>query len=103
MFVNFNFSDFINEMIEEYTIEIKTGNNIQKQIIQAPPEMAKRHFIDLSKQAYQSNQPIRIRFYKDEEIYNQYRNETKTLNYYIQFANNIYMKAFEEEFKDNVD
>lgn len=52
MFFDFNFT---NMSIEDYILEIKTGNNIQRQRLQAPPEIAGAQFKSLCQEVCNSN------------------------------------------------
>lgn len=98
MFINFGFEDFGEP--EVYTIEIKMGNQTQKQKLQGAGQMVMLHFMQLLEQTGRSNQPVRLKISKEEEIWNQFRNEMKTIENFIQFANKKYMEAFPEEFKE---
>lgn len=98
MFINFGFEDFGEQEI--YTIEVKMGNQMQRQRLQGAGEMVALQFIQLLEQAGKSNQPVRLKISKDEEVWNQFRKELKNVEAYIQFANKKYMEAFPEEFKE---
>lgn len=95
MFINFGFED-----IETYIIEIKIGNQIQRQSLQGNSEMVQLQFIQLLEQASHSDQPVRVRFSKEEEIWVQSQQKLKNNINYIQFANKKYMGAFPDEFKE---
>ena len=98
MFINFGFEDFGEQEI--YTIEVKMGNKMQRQRLQGAGEMVALQFIQLLEQAGKSNQPVRLKISKEEEIWNQFRQELKNIENYIQFANKKYMENFPEEFED---
>lgn len=98
MFINFGFEDFGEQEI--YTIEIKMGNQMQKQRLQGDSQMVMLQFVQLLEQTAKSNQPVRLKISKEEEIWNQFRQELKNIENYIQFANKKYMEAFPEEFKE---
>lgn len=98
MFINFGFEDFGEQEI--YTIEVKMGNQMQRQRLQGAGETVALQFIQLLEQAGKSNQPVRLKISKEEEIWNQFRQELKNIENYIQFANKKYMEAFPEEFKE---
>lgn len=95
MFINFGFED----NLEIYILEIKMGNNIQRQQLQGTPDMVQLQFMQLMQEVGNSNQPIRLRIIKQEEIWNQYSQSRKILENYIQFANKSYMNSFASEFK----
>ena len=98
MFINFGFEDFDEQEI--YTIEIKMGNQMQRQRLQGDSQMVILQFMQLLEQTAKSNQPVRLKISKDEEVWNQFRKELKNVEAYIQFANKKYMEAFPEEFKE---
>lgn len=93
---NFGFED----IMEDCILEIKLGNQIQKQRMSAPREIIEQQFIGLMQETAQNQQPIKIKLIKQEEIWNQRLNQNKLLDNYIQFANKRYMEAFPEEFKE---
>lgn len=97
MFFDFNFT---NMSIEDYVLEIKTGNNIQRQRLQAPPEIAETQFKALCQEVFNANQPIRVKISRIEQVWNQFKNEYKPLEVSAQIANKHYMDAFPDEFKD---
>ena len=94
----FNFG-FDNE-IEECIIEIKIGNQVQRQRIQGLVEMIQMQFIQMLQEVGHSDQPIRIKLIKEESIWNQYNQQFKKLENSIQFANKKYMQIFPDEFKE---
>ena len=95
MFINFGFED----NLEIYILEIKMGNNIQRQQLQGTSDMVQLQFMQLVREVGNTNQPIRLRIIKQEEIWNQYSQSRKILENYIQFANKSYMNSFAREFK----
>lgn len=95
MFINFGFED----NLEIYILEIKMGNNIQRQQLQGTSDMMQLQFMQLVREVGNTNQPIRLRIIKQEEIWNQYSQSRKILENYIQFANKSYMNSFASEFK----
>ena len=98
MFINFGFEDF--DEPEIFTIEVKMGNQIQKQRLQGDSQMVMLQFMQLLEQTAKSNQPVRLKISKEEEIWSQFRKQIKTIENFIQFANKKYMEAFPEEFKE---
>lgn len=95
MFINFGFED----NLEIYILEIKMGNKIQRQQLQGTSDMVQLQFMQLVREVGNTNQPIRLRMIKQEEIWNQYSQSRKILENYIQFANKSYMNSFASEFK----
>lgn len=98
MFINFGFEDFDEQEI--YTIEIKMGNQMQRQRLQGDSQMVMLQFVQLLEQTARSNQPVRLKISKEEKIWSQFRQEFKNIENYIQFANKKYMENFPEEFKE---
>lgn len=96
MFFNFGFEN----NMEECMIEIKLGNQIQRQRMKATPEMIQMQFMQMLHEVGHSDQPIRLKLIKAENIWNQFSKNFKTLENYIQFANKKYMEAFPDEFKE---
>ena len=94
----FNFG-FDNE-IEECIIEIKIGNQVQRQRVQGLVEMIQMQFAQMLQEVGHSDQPIRIKLIKEESIWNQYSQQFKKLENSIQFANKKYMQIFPDEFKE---
>ena len=94
MFINFGFED----NLEIYILEIKMGNKIQRQQLQGTSDMVQLQFMQLVREVGNTNQPIRLRIIKQEEIWNQYSQSRKILENYIQFANKSYMNSFASEF-----
>lgn len=94
----FNFG-FDNE-IEECIIEIKIGNQVQRQRVQGLVEMIQMQFTQMLQEVVRSDQPIRIKLIKEENIWNQYSQQFKKLENSIQFANKKYMQIFPDEFKE---
>lgn len=94
----FNFG-FDNE-IEECIIEIKIGNQVQRQRVQGLVEMIQMQFTQMLQEVVRSDQPIRIKLIKEGSIWNQYSQQFKKLENSIQFANKKYMQIFPDEFKE---
>lgn len=94
----FNFG-FDNE-IEECIIEIKIGSQVQRQRVQGLVEMIQMQFTQMLQEVEHSDQPIRIKLIKEENIWNQYSQQFKKLENSIQFANKKYMQIFPDEFKE---
>lgn len=98
MFINF---DFNNIFTEQYILEIKIGNNIEKYSFEGSPEIIQMQFLEMLQQSTRSNQPVRIRISKQEEIWDNFNKQNKNIENYIQFANKKYMDAFPNEFKED--
>ena len=96
MIFNFGFDNEIDECI----IEIKIGNQVQRQRVQGLVEMIQMQFTQMLQEVVRSDQPIRIKLIKEENVWNQYRQQFKKLENSIQFANKKYMQIFPDEFKE---
>lgn len=86
--------------LDKYKIEIKNGDNIQSQFITAPVDIIKLQFIQLLNEIAHSNNPIRLKISKDEEIWDGYNKNFKKIINYIQFSNKKYMETYPDEFKE---
>lgn len=83
MFFNFNFSEPINVIIEQYI-----GNTlIHSQQLSAPPEILQAQFIQLVQQVASQSQPIKIRMVRYEDVWSQFNNEWKKLELDVTFQN----------------
>lgn len=98
MFINFGFN---NIFTEQYILEIKIGNNIEKHSFEGSPEIIQMQFLEMLQQSTRSNQPVRIRISKQEEIWDNFNKQNKNIENYIQFANKKYMDAFPNEFRED--
>lgn len=94
MFFDFNFED-----IKTFTLEIKQGNSIQRQMFQGNKEMAQMQFMQLFQEVVNTSQPIRIKISSQEEIECKIDKTNKQVETFVQFANKSYMDAFSDEFK----
>lgn len=83
MFFNFGFSEPLTVTLEQYI-----GNAlIQSQQLSAPPEILQAQFIQLVQQVANQSQPMKIRMVRWENIWNQFDNEWKKLEYSVEFQN----------------
>ena len=96
MFFDFNFGD-----IKIFTLEIKQGNSIQRQMFQGNVDMAQIQFEQLFQEVVNTSQPIRIKISSQEEIECKIDKTNKQVETFIQFANKSYMDNFPEEFKQS--
>lgn len=97
MIFDFGFEEV---QLDKYKIEIKNGNNIQSQVITAPVDIVKLQFIQLLNEVARSNNPIKLKISKEEEIWDNYNKNSKKLTNYIQFSNKKYMETYPNEFKE---
>lgn len=97
MIFDFGFEEV---QLDKYKIEIKNGNNIQSQVITAPLDIVKLQFIQLLNEVARSNNPIKLKISKEEEIWDNYNKNSKKLTNYIQFSNKKYMETYPDEFKE---
>lgn len=99
MRIDFGFNPFFDEgIMDEYILEVKIGNQIEKQHIMGDENSIKMQFISYMQEISNQNQPIRLRMIRVDKIWDQYNNIEKTLENYLQFANKNYMQAFPDEF-----
>ena len=94
MFFDFNFRD-----IKTFTLEIKQGNSIQRQMFQGNLNMAQIQFEQLFQEVVNTSQPIRIKISSQEEIESKIDKTSKQVETFVQFANKSYMDAFPNEFR----
>ena len=96
MFFDFNFRD-----IKTFTLEIKQGNSIQRQMFQGNVDMAQIQFEQLFQEVVNTSQPIKIKISSQEEIESKIDKTSKQVETFVQFANKSYMDAFPNEFKQS--
>ena len=96
MFFDFNFGD-----IKTFTLEIKQGNSIQRQMFQGNVDMAQIQFEQLFQEVINTSQPIRIKISSQEEVECKIEKTNKKVETFVQFANKPYMDAFPNEFKQS--
>ena len=94
MFFDFNFGD-----IKTFTLEIKQGNSIQRQMFQGNVDMAQIQFEQLFQEVINTSQPIRIKISSQEEVECKIDKTSKQVETFVQFANKSYMDAFPNEFR----
>lgn len=99
MRIDFGFNPFFDQdIMDEYILEVKIGNQIEKQHIMGDENSIKMQFMAFIKEIGRQNQPIRLRIIRVDKIWDQYNNIEKTLENYLQFANKKYMETFSTEF-----
>lgn len=98
MIFNMNFDGFGD--IEEYLLEVKVGNQIQRQIMQGMAEMVQMQFLQLMQEAAQSNQPVKVSISRDEEVWVPSKKILKKVPSRIDFLNKAYMSAYPKECKE---
>lgn len=83
---------FIFEDLEPFvcTFEIKNGQRIQKQTIQAPKIMLMNQFMSYVQQATRSNDPIRIKMSRTIQIYDNFNQKWIERENSVQFINKAY-------------
>lgn len=83
MFFNFGFSEPVEVLLEQYV-----GNAcVSRQKLSAPPEILQAQFMQLVQQVASQSQPMKIRMVRWENIWNQFDNEWKKLEYSVEFQN----------------
>lgn len=100
MFFDFGFNPFQEEEMDTYILEIKMGNQIQRQTIMGSDDMVQLQFIQLMQETGNSAQPYKIKLIRQDRIWDNYNSKERILNNYLQFANKKYMETFPDEFKE---
>lgn len=76
---------------------------VQEQEIEIPEMMATAQANQIISQVAQDPRAMRVKFSREEEIWDQFENQKKILPLSIDFFNNAYVALFPEKFKENVD
>lgn len=83
MYFNFGLSEPMEVLLEQYI-----GNAcVSRQKLSAPPEILQAQFLQLIQQVARQSQPMKIRMVRWENIWNQFDNEWKKLEYSVEFQN----------------
>lgn len=83
MFFNFGLSEPMEVLLEQYV-----GNAcVSRQQLSAPPEILQAQFMQLVQQVASQSQPMKIKMVRWENIWNQFDNEWKKLEYSVEFQN----------------
>lgn len=83
MYFNFGLSEPMEVLLEQYI-----GNAcVSRQKLSAPPEILQAQFMQLVQQVASQSQPMKIRMVRWENIWNQFDNEWKKLEYSVEFQN----------------
>lgn len=83
MFFNFGFSEPMEVLLEQYI-----GNAcVSRQQLSAPPEFLQAQFMQLVQQVARQSQPMKIRMVRYKDIWNQFDQEWKRLELYVEFKN----------------
>lgn len=83
MFFNFGFSEPIAVTLEQYI-----GNAlVHSQKLSAPPKFLQAQFMQLVQQVASQSQPMKIRMVRLEDIWDNFDNEWKRLEFDIMFQN----------------
>lgn len=83
MFFNFGLSEPMLVTLEQYI-----GNAlVHSQQLSAPPEFLQAQFMQLVQQVVSQSQPMKIKMVRWENIWNQFDNEWKKLEYSVEFQN----------------
>lgn len=83
MYFNFGLSEPMEVLFEQYI-----GNAcVSRQKLSAPPEILQAQFMQLIQQVASQSQPMKIRMVRWENIWNQFDNEWKKLEYSVEFQN----------------
>lgn len=83
MFFNFGLSEPMEVLLEQYI-----GNAcVSRQQLSAPPEFLQAQFLQLIQQVARQSQPMKIRMVRYENIWNEFDNEWKRLEWSVEFKN----------------
>lgn len=83
MFFNFGFSEPMTVVIEQYI-----GNAlVQSQQLSALPEILQAQFMQLAEQVASQSQPMKIRMVRYKDIWDQFDQEWKKIECYVEFQN----------------
>lgn len=74
-------------------------NLTNRQRIQAPKEMLIANFIQTAQQIQNDQRPIKIKMIRQEEIWDNFEQKHRTVNYEIELSNNA-MVAWQESKKE---
>lgn len=83
-------------VVFEVYIEDKLTN---RQQMQAPKEMLIINFLNTAKQIQADQRPIKIKMIRQEEIWDNFEQKRRTVNYEIELSNNA-MVAWQESKKE---
>ena len=87
--------------IFEVIFEIYIGNQlVSRQIMQAPKEVLKVHFINTANQFKDDERPIKIKMIREKFIWDKFNKVEKQINNYVEIINRA-MEMFENENRRN--
>lgn len=69
---------------------------VKKQTMQAPKEILMINFMQTIDQIGNDRRPIKIKMFRQENVWDNFENKEKSLDYKVEFSNNA-MIAWEEE------
>lgn len=97
MFPGFGFSvDEVLNPIEVYFEIEQVGQPVQTQVMQAPQMFIQQQFLEFVQQAAQANFSVRIKMYRMDEVYNDWKDTYKTMEYSIEFKNKAWLDNHDE-------
>lgn len=92
----------MDDMFEMHNVifEVYIEDNLtNRQRIQAPKEMLIANFIQTAQQIQNDQRPIKIKMIRQEEIWDNFEQKHRTVNYEIELRNNA-MVAWQESKKE---
>lgn len=92
MVFNFNFGEQMKTFTCEF--EIKVGDNIQHQTMEAPRIMLEQQFEQLMSSAAQDTKPIRVKMARKQPIYDNFDDKWIDRELSVAFANNKYIEVY---------
>ena len=79
------------------TVEVHTGNHVQRGQMNAPKMMLQAEFTQLMGMASRSPSPMKVKIIMEKEIWDQFTQTHKTLENFIEFRNNAWERAYKQE------
>ena len=76
--------------IQEVTLEVYIGSAlVERQLLSMPQFALEQQFKQLMAQIMDDERPMKIRYVKDEPIYDEMNNYVRTLQKYVEYENKI--------------
>lgn len=90
----FNVEEVLNPFEVNFEIE-QAGQPVQTQVTQAPQMFIQQQFLDFVQQAARANFSVRIKMYRNGDVYNDIKDTYKTMEYSIEFKNKAWLDNHE--------
>jgi len=79
------------------TVEVHTGNHVQREQINAPKMMLQAKFVQLMDMAGRSPSPMKVKIIKEEKVWDPLIQTHKPLENFMEFRNNTWERAYKQE------